>query len=153
MHSDDWSYAETVTLLGIDPANKYKLLIDPATPLSGTPSVGYIADIAEFPDDTDLSEDALYKAVHAYMGASIAIVSGGSTTTFDVDPADIGRFQVGGTVRVHDEDYGNDSGDVIVTDATGTTVTVGSTLGFTPDNTMIAETLPMPDGSKAYRIF
>ncbi len=153
VHSEDWSYSETVTLLAIDPANKYNLLLDPTTPLSGPPSAGYIVDIDVFPDTTDLAEDALYKAVHVFLGASIDVVSGADDTHFDVSGGDIGRFQVGGAVRVHDNDYGNDSGEVIVTDATGTTVTVDRSLGFTPDNTMIAEMLPMPDGSKAYRIF
>lgn len=153
VHSPDWSFEEEVILLSIDPANRYKLNLDPSTPLSVPPTAGFIIDIANYPTGTDPNTNALYKAAHAHLSQTVEIATGVSATQFTVAPGDVGSFQVGKYVRVHDADFGNDSGELRVTDVTGVTVTVESTMGFTPDNTMVAESLPFADGQASYRIF
>lgn len=150
VHSEDWSYSEEVTLEGIDPGNKYKLLV---SALSGAPSAGYIIDIADYPTDTDPNVNDRYKAVHAFWGPAVEIVSGADDFNFDVDSGDVSKFKVGGLVRVHSLDYSSDSGEVEISDISGDTITVASSLGFTPQAGDTADSMGFADGSETYRIF
>jgi len=153
VHSADFTFDEEVTLLSIDPGNQYNLLIDPATPLSGAPLAGYIIDVGDYPDTALPDDNARYKAAHAFMGPTVSIVSAPDDTHFVVAPGDVVRFVVGDFIRVHDADFTNDSGELEITDVTGTTVTVISSMGFTPAALDVAEGMQFPDGGKTYRFF
>jgi hypothetical protein len=87
------------------------------------------------------------------MGATVAIVSGADGTHFDVSAPDVAKFAVDSVVRVHNADYSEDSGEVPITDITGTTITVGTDLGFTPTTDHVAENMNFSDGGNTYRIF
>lgn len=159
VHSPDWSFAETVTFIGIDPGNKYRLLIDPATPLSVAPLAGYIIDIADYPDNTDKLDQAQYKAVHSYMGSTVAIATSLGPTTFLVSPGDESKFSIGSSVRVHNADFSLDSNEVLgdheltIVDIAGNVITVSENMGFTPSSGFVAEGMNFPDGGRTYRIF
>jgi hypothetical protein len=153
VHSYDWSFEETVTLLAINPANRNELLIDPTTPLSIPPTDGMIIDIDMYPAGTDAAENGLYKAAHAFMGKAVVLTGSAGVTSFTVDVGDAQYFVVGDEVRVHNASYSNDSGELFVEDVTGTTVTLTSSMGFTPVAGDIAENMAFADGGKTYRIF
>ncbi len=153
IHSADWSYEETATLLSINPANRYELLLDPATPLSGAPTAGMIIDIDNYPDTIEPADDGRYKAVHAFLGKSVVLTGTSDDTSFEVDSGDLQYFPAGSLVRVHDTEFNFDSGELVVLTAVGTTVTVSASMGFTPSAGYLAENMSFKDGGKTYRIF
>lgn len=153
VHSPDWTFEEEVILLGIDPGNKYNLLLDPSTPLSAPPDPGFIIDIAHYPTDAEPSINALYKAAHAYQSKTVAIVSAPDATHFVVNVGDEVFFTVGGGVRVFNPDYTEDSGDLLVTGIVGQTIETSAPMGFTPTADHVAQNMPFADGGKIYRIF
>lgn len=153
VHSADWSFEEVVRLLAIDSGDRYKLILDPATPLSVPPTTGYIIDIANYPDTTNPKDDALYKSAHVSLSKTATIVSGADNTHFDVAPGDEVFFTVGGAVRVHDVEFTDDSGELTVASIVGQTIETNQTMGFTPAAGYQAENMPFKDGGKTYRIF
>lgn len=129
VHSEDFSASGTTYIDSFDPGDDYKMIVNPA--LGFTPSAGYIVDIVNYPDiDTG---DTLYKVAHVFWDPTLEVVSGASSTQFDVSVPDAAKLFVGSIIRVHSEDYSIDSGltGKLVTDVTGTTVTCDD-LGFTP---------------------
>ncbi len=52
---------------------------------------------------------------------------------------------------VHTDDFASVSPEVLVTDVTGSTVTVDASLGFTPDNTYYVDLIGFKDGLAPYR--
>lgn len=153
VHSTDWTFAETVTFQGFDPANPYNLLLDPATPLTLAPTAGMIVEAGSYPSSTDRAVNSPYKAVHAFLSNSVAIVSAPDSTHFVVASGDVSKFTIGGAIRVHNPDFSNDSGEIKVLGISGTTIQTNVTMGFTPDNTCLAENLPFPDGGATYKVF
>lgn len=151
VHADDWSYSDTATLLGFDPSNNYAMLVSPA--LSFTPAAGDIIELNDYPTSTDPNEAQTPKAIHAFLSPTVDVTAGTSGTVFEVDPADAAKILVGCLVRVHSEDYTNDSDDVEVTDVDYGTgeVTVETDLGFTPSAGDQVDLIGFADGGAAYR--
>lgn len=156
VHSPDWSFAEEVVLESIDTGNRYRLLLDPSTPLSSPPSAGYIVDIASYPTGTEATENDRYKAAHGFIDVSIQIVDAADDTHFEVAPGDVAKLTIGSYVRIHNQDYSNDTlviDSLKIDDIAGSVVTVSTSMGFTPSSGDIIEGLSFPDGGPAYRIF
>lgn len=151
VHSEDWTVSDESTLIGFDPADPYKMLLDPA--LSFTPSAGYIVDIPFYPTSVDPNEQQLLKQIHSHLDPSVVIVSGVSTTVFTVGAGDIAKFHVGLPVLIHSNDWTVESPEVNVTVVdTGTNqVTVASSLGFAPSAGQRAEFLGFNDLGGPYR--
>lgn len=140
----------TTTFVGFDPSNTHGMLLAPA--LGFTPQTDDVVDIAEYPNDTDANNQALYKLIHAFIDPSVAIVSGASNFAFDVGGGDVAKFQVGYPILVHNTDYSSLSVETTIASVAGTTITVVDDLGFTPDNTMKAELLGFLDNGQPYRL-
>ena len=132
VHSPDFSDDETVTITGFDPVVTERMIVSPA--LSFTPGANYIVTMPSYDESNDL-----YKLLHGHMNPIVPIVSGASSTQFDVSGADVGSFFVGSIVDIHNEDYSVRAEETTVTDITGTTITVADDLGFTPDNTFVID--------------
>lgn len=148
VHSFDWSVSETTTLLSIDPINNYMLHVNP---LGFTPSAGYIIDVPNYPTSVDPTVNQLYKAMHAFLDPSIAVVSGIDNRNFTVGAGDIGKFKVGDFIRVHSSDYTSDSGDQTVSGISGNQVTTTLSMGFTPSAGQLVELIGFADNGAAYR--
>ena len=148
VHDYAWTKQATVTLLGIDPTNANRLLV---STLPFSPVAGDIVDIAEYPTDIDPETAKAYKLLHFFFDPYATVVTGISSTQFTVSPGDASKFQVGFPVRVHNASYSSLSPEVKVSDVTGTTITVDSSLGFTPSGGMQADLLGFPDGAGPYR--
>lgn len=147
VHSEDYSFDEEVTFVSFDSGDHYKLNV---TPLSAPPPAGYVIDIPPYPTSTDTNENALYKAVHAFLSPQVLVATGISSTQFTVAPGDAAKFFVGAMVRVHNYSYSIDSDDVTVSDVTGVTVTV-SDMGFTPATGQYIDLIGFADEGGAYR--
>lgn len=149
-----WDYTtyEETTLLSIDPIDQYKITVAP--PLSFTPSAGMIMNLAEYSTSPDKNEQGLVKLAHAYLSPVVAVVSGASTTQFDVGGGDVSKFWVGGLVRVHDADYTLESDEVEVTNISGTTITVSPAMAFTPSASQLVTGIGFSaDETQTYRYF
>ena len=150
VHDDLYTYQEETVITSLDLGDAYAFNIDP--PLSGAPPEDYIVDIADYPTSNDPNENALYKLVHAHLDPSVDIVSGTSDTEFEVALADAAKFQVGLPIYVHSvPDYAVLSPEVLVEDVSGTTITVDSSLGFTPVAGQRVELIGFADGGQPYR--
>lgn len=147
--SDDWSYQETTKLVSADPSDPNAVIVFPA--LSGAPASGLIMDTPRYPTNTDKEDQAIYKAVHCSFNKQLEVVAGISQTQFTIDPGDVGYVQVGFIIYIHNDDYSSSSVERLVTDVTGTTVTVEDDLGFIPSLDQKIELLGYNDGGKPYR--
>ena len=148
VHSEDYSFDETVKFLGFDPTDPFKMQISPA--LSVTPPADYIIDLPEY-YGTD-EDAAAYKSQHCFFDPSISVVTGISNTVLTVSAPDAAKFFVGAKVLVHDTDFTVISPEVKVLDITGTTITFDKSLGFIPDSTYSLELIGfVSDLGPAYR--
>lgn len=139
----------TTVFTGLDPSNSYAMLLSPA--LGFTPQPGDIVDVAEYPNDSDPTDQALYKLMHAFFDPSVAVVSGSDHTHFTVGAGDIGKFAIGQSILVHNADYSVLSSETTVKGIVSNTIQTNDDLGFTPDNTMTVELIGFPDGGGPYR--
>lgn len=149
IHSPDWTYAEETTFNGISATDDYIMLVDalPTAPLSG-----YIVDIPAYPPGTDANENNRYKILHCFFDPQVEVTVSIDNVSFEVGAGDVAKFSVGSIIRVHNYAYTNDSTERIVTDITGTTITVDADLGYTPIAGDFVDLIGFPDQGLAYRI-
>lgn len=145
----DWSQSATGVLTGIDELNRRFLTIDP--PLPFTPSSGFTVTIAPYPDDIDPNDAQFNKTVHCFWSPTVDVVTGISVSSFQVDPSDISKFEVGFPVLVHDYYFMQASLETSVLSVSGDIVTTKDNLGFTPSSGMVAQFLGFDDGGATYR--
>jgi len=149
VRSVDHSFSEVVTITAIDPADSNAVLIDP--PLSVAPPAGYILEVANYSTSLDPEDQSLIKSMFVFWNNQVKIVSGISMTQFTVSLSDVADMKVGQVLLVHDRTYSTKSPEVLITDITGTTVTVASSLGFVPSLDDDVELLGFVDGGQPYR--
>ena len=149
VRSKDHSFSETTTLVGVDPLDDYALLISPA--LSSAPLENYLVDIADYSTSTDANVDALQKAMFVYWNNQLTVQSGISQTQFTVSAPALADIKVGYVVKIHDDIYNYQSSERIVTDISGTQITVDQPLGLLPSLGDKIELLGFVDGGKPYR--
>ena len=150
----DWSVSSQAILAGTDNSSiPYTLNL--SSPLAFTPTGGMIVDIPAYHTSTNPSVNALYKAIHCFIDPTVAVVSGASNVSFTVGSGDIAKFIVGATLLVRDATFTNVSPSVLVTAVdTGTnTVTVGTSLGFTPAAGYSVELVGFADKGAGYRVY
>ena len=151
IHSEDWSFQETSTLTQVDVGAGNVLVFDDA--FSIPIPQGYIIDTNPYPNNTDKRDQRFLKALHCHFNPQVEVVSGSSNTVFNVGAGDIGKFFVGSILRIHNNDYSIDSGDIDleVTDITGTQITTNNSIGFTPAAGQFVELIGFPDEGQPYR--
>lgn len=149
VRSEDYTFDEETYLQSIDPANPSGIIVSPA--LSTPPNEDYVVDIAAYSASTDPLDEALSKALYCSWNNQITITSGTSGTVFDVGLSDAADLAVGYLIYVHSDDYTNQSAEVLITDITGTQITVDTDLGFTPASGDKIEVLNYIDGGYGYR--
>jgi hypothetical protein len=155
VHTVDYSFSEKVRLLGIDTVQPETLVIEP---LSIAPPEDYLVDMPKYPEvDPDPQTQRKWKDQHVFSGLEVGIVSGTDDFSFDIPGANVGDFFEGAVVRVHNADFSIDSTptidtpDAVITDITGTTITVNRSLGFTPNNTFVVILIGFIDRGFPYR--
>lgn len=148
VHDNDWTtYGETY-LKRFSASDNYLMLVDP--PLAFTPSENFIVDIAQY-QDQDPEAEQIAKRIFAYTNPTVSITSGTSDLIFDVDVADADKFLENAIVLVHNSDYSVVSPEVRVLSVVGTTITLKSSLGFTPAAGYEVELIGFKDGGTPYR--
>lgn len=126
----DYSFSEETTITALDPANDNALIVSPA--LSTAPLENYVICVVNYPNNTDAADQVLPKAMYVYFNDQISVVSGVSSTVFNVSGGDLSLLAVGHRLILHDDVYTKYSPDVLITDITGNQITVDKSLGFTP---------------------
>lgn len=145
--SDDFSTYEESVLIGIGEADQFTIEVSPG--FSFVPSPGMVLSLAEYDPN-----ESLAKVSHAFLSPAVQVVNGISDTEFDVSMSDINKFWVGGIVRVHNEDYTIDSGEVKVISISGNTVEVSPSLGFTPSSGHMVSYIGFSsDKTQTYRFY
>lgn len=150
VHSKDYTFDEEVIMQGLDPSDDNAILLD--TALSGLPLDGYIVDIPKYPTSSDPTVNSIYKNIYVYQTNQVPIVSGISQTQFTIDNANLPDVAVGYLVFIHSNDFALESETTIITDITGTTITVNKPLGFTPSLDQKIELLGFFDQGRPYII-
>ncbi len=154
VRTDDWSFQEVVIISAIDPSNPYSLIVSPA--LSVAPTSGMILDTPRYPNSTDASDQAIYKAAHCSWNMTRNVMTGSTDTTLIFNSLDAPAFVIGAPVVVHSEDYSVKSQevkiiDVFLSSVSPSYVTLSKPLGFTPTTDMKIELLGYPDLGAPYR--
>lgn len=154
VRTDDWSFQEVVTITAVDPASPYNLIVSPA--LSTAPTNGMILDTPRYPNSTDASDQAIYKAAHCSWNMTRSILTGSTDTVLYFDYTDAAAFVLGAPVVVHSDDYSSVSVqtkiiDVYLDPINPCYVTLDKPLGFTPTTDMKIELLGYADGGAPYR--
>ncbi|NDD53345.1 hypothetical protein EBZ39_05645 [bacterium] len=154
VRNEDYSVIEDNILISVSNASvPYTLNL--ASPLSFTPLAGYICEIPPYPTSTSSGVNALYKAVHCFTDPIVTVVSGISAFSFTVSALDIVKFHVNTPIYVRKDDFSVISPSVVVSavNTTTNTVTVVSSLGFTPVATDKVELIGFADSGAGYRIY
>lgn len=157
VHSPDYAVTGSSVIIGANISDPTGLDISPALPF--TPASGYILEIANYPTSTNPNENSQYKALYTYITPSVEIVTGTSSTLFDVSLSDAALLTVGNLAIVRKDDWTVYSQEVIISGVTGTTVQVQDPLKnelapfntFTPDNTYLLEGIGFKDETGYYR--
>lgn len=146
IHSDDWSVSYTSKVLGF--TSNYVMNISPIA--SSVPS-GYVVDIANYPSTTVASDNRNLKNTFVFTNPSVQVVTGVSATQFTVSGGDVSKLLVGAQIMLHNTAWSSSSSDVRITAVTGSTITVNTTLGFTPTSDYTVELIGFPDSGSSYR--
>lgn len=151
VHSTDYSISDTGgTLLGFSPTNNYILNV---SGFSIVPMAGQVLELAPYSTSTSKSDQATAKNAHAFLDPTVSVTGGSSPTVFSVGSGDISKFQVGLPIIVHDSSWtpATTSPECLVLSASGTTVTVATSLGFTPSSGQFVDLIGFADGGQPYR--
>jgi hypothetical protein len=151
IHSEDWTTSGETYFQGISTSDKFSMNVDPA--LAFVPTEDMVVDIAPYPDNSNVEDDALAKGIYVFTNPTVNVVSGVSTTIFNVDISEVPLFLVGHPLIIHNEDYTILSPEVKVLSVVGTLVTVTASLGFVPASSQEIELIGYKDNGAPYRYF
>ncbi len=146
VHDPEWTTSYETMITGISTADPYKLEV---STMGGIPAAGWIVDILDY-DDSEQQAQTLPKALHCFWTPQIPVVTGVSGTQLTIDAGDVSKLSAGAKVIVHN-DWLVASEEVFVDSIAGTTVTLRTDIGFTPDSTYFLDLVGFQDGGAAYR--
>jgi hypothetical protein len=151
VHDEDFTISGETYFQGISTANIYVMNVEPA--LAFVPTEDMIVDIAPYPDNNNPEDDSIAKGIYVFTNPTVAITSGVSTTSFNVDIGEVQLFKEGKPLIVHDENYTILSPEVKVLSVAGTLITVNAPLGFIPAAGQEVELIGYKDDGAPYRYF
>jgi hypothetical protein len=120
-HDENWTTLDYGVISGIDEIGD-ALYVDG---LSSAPSENSIIDLHDYD-----SQSVKMKRIHVFLNPLLKVTSGTSQTVFDANVPSL--LYVGAIIQVNNYDYSRKSIEVLVTDITGSTITVDTALGFIP---------------------
>lgn len=137
-----FSHLRTIESIDIGTADEALVL---SSALPGTPSEDYIVEMAPYPSTPDTTDEFAGTWPYARLSPALDIVGGVGEDTAQISPSDYTAFEaqlghfvsgLGARVRIHNEDYSEDSGEVFVKKMLGTDSflldrEVGFTIGAT----------------------
>ena len=148
IHSNDWSYDETATIVSIDPTQPNTLVVNG---LSAPPSEDHIVDTCNY-DDATGDEQTLIRDLYCFVNPTLTITGVTDSSTFTVSSSDAAKLFAGSIIEVHNSNYANAS-ESEVSSVVGTTVNLKTALSYTPttnDNIQLVGFVD--DSGKPYRI-
>lgn len=145
--TDHTTYNETTIFRGFELSNPNVMIVDT---LPSAPINGYIVEPPVY-NDSSTSVMARWKRSHTFWNPQVEVSSGTDNFTFDVGALDADKFLTGAFIRVHNSDYSLDSGELEVTEVSGTTIIVNNDMGFTPSSSELVDLIGFRDGGKPYR--
>lgn len=148
IHNDDYTIRYDSRILGFDPSDSSKLLIQA---VSTPPVSGMVVKVPDYPSSTDAAINRTYKNIFVFTNPTVFVDAPVDSVSFDVDPSDVSKFLVGATIEVHNFDYTNRSGELRVLSVSGNTITTSSDLGFTPQAGDLIDFIGYPDFGDSYR--
>jgi hypothetical protein len=158
VRSEDYTYQEIVTLIGFSEDTLAGLEV---TPFTVIPSEDYIVDLPYYPESADSDDLRTMKAIHAFWTPRVTITANSvDNFRFTVSPSDIDKFLVGAFVRVHSEDFTDDSvetaldddAEIVSIDTGLNEVVVDRDLTFTPQLNDQVDLIGFKDGGLPYRL-
>ena len=151
VHSEDWAVSGTTYLKQISTNDNFTLIVEPA--LAFAPLDNYVIDLAPYNTDGNPEDNPLGKGIYVFTNPTVAVTSGVSTTSFNVNILEAPLFLVDHVLIIHNDDYTILSPEVKVVSTVGTLVTVSATLGFIPAAGQEVELIGYTDGGAPYRYF
>ena len=153
IRNEDWTYIEETTILSIDPGNPNALIIEA---IGTAPTENLILDIPNYPNSTDSSDKAIYKASHCFWTMSRNVLTGSTSTRLYFSSSDAAAFVEGAPVIVRSEDWTTKSVEtkiesVFLSNVLPSYVDLKDDLGFTPTVDMKIDLLGFPDSGAPYR--
>lgn len=147
VRSYDFTQVAEVTLASVYEADASSITVSPALPW--VPAEDFMVEPATYrPLATD---GQAFKLNHIFWSPTVLVASGISGTQFTVAPGDVGKFFIGSQVKIHNDDYSINSIEAEVTNISGVTITLNTTLGFTPAAGQKIELIGFADEGPAYR--
>jgi hypothetical protein len=127
IHSKDWSYNEPTVLRGFTANNNYQMIVDA---LPTPPPAGCIVEIGDYEDINNVAR--LFKQIYVFISPVNEVISVSSPAVFSV--SNISDFYVGCKVRIFNDDYSRDSGEVglKVVSIAGSEINVNPSPSFLP---------------------
>lgn len=152
IHSEDYSFEATATFSALDPSNPFKMLISNYSPSGTPPSAGMIVDIARYPTTVNPYDNSLYKQIHAFFDPQVA-ATGIDNFNFMVSSGEIGKFNVGLPVILHDEQWNSVSAERNISgvDTIGNIVTVSGALNYSPASGCLVDLIGFADQGGPFR--
>jgi hypothetical protein len=158
VRSEDYTYQEVVTLVGFSDDTLTGLDV---TPFTVVPSENYLVDLPYYPETASADDRRTMKAIHAFWTPRVTITANSvDNFRFTVSPSDIDKFLVGAFVRVHSEDFTDDSvetaldddAEVVEVNTVLNEVVVDRDLSFTPQLNNQVDLIGFKDGGLPYRL-
>ena len=148
VRSEDYTFDEEVTLLGVDPQNSNALLVET---LSTAPLEGYIVEIPLYDNASQTVNDS-YKLQFSHMTFKGEIDTVASNSEFDV--LDASGLVIGSEVVINSPDFTRDSfGETyLINDIVGNTITLDKDLPFTPVSGDLVQHSNFGDNGYPYEI-
>ena len=102
-------------------------------------------------DETSTKKQTIFKRLHCSINPTVQVESSISDTQFIVPALHQDKFTKGKILSIHNSDY-TESKEINVMEVVGATVTVSSSLGFTPNDTHSIDLIGFKDDGLPYRL-
>lgn len=124
IHSEDWTtYSEVTTLTGFSASNDNVMIV---AALPTPPPAGCIVDIPTYED-----AEPIHKASHCYFDPQ-DLITANATLQNEIEVATPSIFFVGSIIKVHSPTYSSQSIETVITNISGSTLTLRDDLGYLP---------------------
>lgn len=149
VHSPDWSVSGTTTLVQFSLTLPDTMEVSPA--LAFTPLEDYEVDVISYPATTSKSDAELYKMIHAFLDPTLAVLAGSTTTVVQLSMSDAAKCTAGQFVIVHNASWSIASPETKIASVGATSITLETSLGFTPAAGQSVDLVGFIDGGGPYR--
>jgi hypothetical protein len=149
VHSPDWSVSGTTTFTQFSVTLPDTMEVSPA--LAFTPLENYEVDIISYPNTTTSTDAQLYKMIHSFFDPTLAVAAGSTPTVVQLSMADAAKCTAGQFVIVRNATWSIASVETKIASVGATSITLETSLGFTPALGQFVDLVGFIDGGGPYR--